>query len=248
MNSISQLSDLSRPVPQAALLIGIGLVFLCFRHYRTGAITCALGIAWVVLCATPSFVRLLQHGLESGYSRIDAAQYPTADAIVVLGGGDPLRLSHPGNTTLQDLSMTRPGFGLALFRHERAPILLLSGGGSGEAVEMAGQLAKFGVPRSAMRVEYKSLTTHENALYSAAILKPEGRQRILLVTSAWAMPRAAASFRRQGLDVIPAPSFDRSTTSPTNVGWLPRRALLWQSGRFLHEYLGLLFYKLRGWA
>lgn len=244
MHPINELFDLSRPVPQAALLIVIGLLFLCFRHYRTGLVSCTLGVLWVVLCATPSFVGLMQHGLERGYPRIDAAQYPTADAIVVLGGGDPLRLLDAQGRAV-DLEVTRPGFGLALFRDGRAPIVLLSGGGSGEAMEMAGHLKQLGVPASALRVESQSLTTHENALYSAAILKREGRHRILLVTSAWAMPRAAASFRRQGIDVIPAPSFDASHTPPTWPRW---RLSLWQSGRFLHEYVGLLFYKLRGWA
>jgi uncharacterized SAM-binding protein YcdF (DUF218 family) len=244
MHPISELSDLSRPVPQAALLIAIGLLLLCFRRYRAGAISCSLGVLWVVLCATPSFVRLLQHGLESAYSRIDASQYPTADAIVVLGGGDPLRLND-ANVKSRDLHVTRPGFGLALFRQGRAPVVLLSGGGSGEALEMAGHLQQLGVPASALRVEAESLTTYQNALYSAAILNREGRHRILLVTSAWAMPRAAASFRRQGLDVIPAPSFDGSPAPST---WLPCRASLWRSARFLHEYLGLLLYKLRGWA
>lgn len=244
MHTVNELSDLSRPIPQAAVLIAIGLLLLCFRHYRSGVISCALGILWVVLCATPGFVGLLQHGLESAYPRIDAAQYPTADAIVVLGGGDPLRFNRINGKPV-DLGDTRPGFGLALFRDGRAPIVLLSGGGSGEAIEMAGHFKQLGVPASAMRVEARSLTTHENALYSAVILKREGRHRILLVTSSWAMRRAAASFRHQGIDVIPAPSFDRSPSPSTWPHW---RESLWRSGRFLHEYLGLLYYKLRGWA
>ena len=248
MPLIKELTDPSRPIPQAALLVVIGLVFLCFKRYRAAGISCALGVLWVVACATPRFVGLLQHGLEYAYPRIDATQYPTADAIVVLGGGDPLEWSHPGDPKLQDLRVTRPGFGLELFRNARAPIILLSGGGSGEAIEMAGHLEQLGVPASALRVESRSLTTHENALYSAVILKREGRRRILLVTSSWAMPRAAASFRRQGIEVIPAPSFDRASIPSTTTAWLPQRALLWQSGRFLHEYLGMLFYQLRGWA
>ena len=248
MHLINELTDLSRPLPQAALLIAIGVLLLCLKRHRAGVISCVLGVLWVVACATPGFVGLLQHGLEHAYPRIDAAQYPTADAIVVLGGGDPLEWSHPGDPKLQDLRVTRPGFGLALFRDGRAPVILLSGGGSGEAIEMAGHLEQLGVPASALRVESRSLTTHENALYSAIILKREGRRRILLVTSSWAMPRAAASFRRQGIEVIPAPSFDRASIPSTTAPWLPQRALLWQSGRFLHEYLGMLFYQLCGWA
>ena len=244
----NELTDLSRPIPQAALLVAIGLVFLCFKRYRAAGISCTLGVLWVVACATPGFAGLLQRGLEHAYPRVDAAQYPTADAIVVLGGGDPLRVSEAVDASPQDLRITRAGFGLALFRNGRAPIILLSGGGSGEAIEMAGHLEQLGVPAAALRIESRSLTTHQNALYSAAILKRAGRPRILLVTSAWAMPRAAASFRRQGIEVIPAPSFERAPIPSTTAAWLPQRALLWQSGRFLHEYLGMLFYQLRGWV
>lgn len=244
MYYIKEFTDLSRPVPQAAVLLAMGLLLLCFRQYRQGSFSCALGVVWIGLCATPTFVDLLQRGLENAYPFVGAAQYPTADAIVVLGGGDPVQVNDARETS-RDLRFTRPGFGLALFRQRRAPIVVLSGGGNGEALEMSDHLQQLGVPPSALRLEAKSLTTHQNALYSAAILKREGRRRILLVTSAWAMQRAAASFRHEGIEVIPAPSRDISHAPQSWPSW---RVSLWQSARFLHEYTGLLFYKLRGWA
>lgn len=244
---VTQFTDLSQPVPQALLLVASGLVLLGFRQYRVAALACVLGAVWVAICATPAFARMLQQGLEDQNPRADAADYPAADAIVVLGGGDPLLLCRNTNAAAQNLKITRAGFGLELFRQARAPIVLLSGG-DGEAIEMADRLERLGVPHQSLRVESRSTTTYENALFSATMLKREGRHSILLVTSAWTMPRAAAAFRRQGIEVFPAPSFDYAPMPSATAAWLPQRESLRQSGRFLHEYLGLLFYKLRGRA
>ncbi|GAA0708277.1 YdcF family protein [Dokdonella soli] len=230
------------------LLAAFGLFGLCLRRYRTAAVFCALGGLWITLCAMPAFAGLLKLGLENQYPRYEAATYPTADAIVVLGGGDSPSFgasSHVGTGT-SSVQATRAGLGLELYRESKAPIVLLSGG-DGEAVDMAHQLEQQGVLAQSLKVESTSVNTYQNALYSAAILRHEGRNRILLVTSSWTMSRAAACFRRQGLEVIPAPAFDRENTRRA-LSWQPQRASLAQSGRWLHEYIGLLVYKLRGWA
>ena len=242
MRSISYAADLSHPQMQALVLVMAGLALLWFRHRRMAVLSCSLAIGWLLLCATPGFARLLQLGLVHAHPRLAAFTYPAADAIVVLGGGT--RLSHYRNGA--DLSSTRTGFGLELFREGRAPIVLVSGG-RGEAIEMADDLRRLGVPPQSLRVESTSTNTRENAVYSSSILRRENRQRILLVTSAWSMSRAAASFRREGLEVIPAPSFDLARIPP-GAAWLPQRAALEQCKRFLREYLGLFVYKLRGWA
>lgn len=244
---VTQIPNLSQPVPQAALLLALGLLLLGFRQYRAGVLAALLGAAWVTVCATPAFARMLQQGLENQSPRAEADDHPAADAIVVLGGGDPLPCCLDAGASPHSLKTTRTGFGLLLFRRARAPIVLLSGG-AGEALEMADGLARLGVPARSLRMESRSTTTYENARYSAAMLKHEGRQRILLVTSVWAMPRAAAAFRRQGLEVFPAPSFDSVPMPTATAAWRPQRASLRQSGRFLHEYFGLWYYQLRGWA
>lgn len=245
MDLLDLFDHLNRPLFQAMGLIAIGAIWLCFRRYRTAAAFFSVGVLWLTLCATPAFAAWLQRGLESQYPPRQASAYPVADAIVVLGGGE---LPHVGKTATMEghtARDTRLGLGLELFRHGRAPIILLSGGDR-EARQMAGLLEQQHVPATALRIEDHSRNTHQNALYSAAILKREQRQRILLVTSAWHMPRAAASFKRQGLLVIPAPTFD--PPSHTAPPWLPNRSALRDSAHWLHEYLGLWIYRLRGWA
>ena len=77
-------------------------------------------------------------------------------------------------------------------------------------------------------------------------LSPLGVHRILLVTSAWHMRRAARDFERQGFTVIPAPADFRSLDSGTGIGrWLPGAEALALSQVALKEYLGYWYESLR---
>src|SRR3546814_15016216 len=77
---------------------------------------------------------------------------------------------------------------------------------SSEAQMMANSLKEDGIPDSAMVLENRSFTTHENALYTTRKLKERHIDQILLVTSALHMPRAMAVFNKQGISAIASPS------------------------------------------
>ena len=113
---------------------------------------------------------------------------------------------------------------------------------------MADILRVMGVPPGAMLLEEQSLTTYENALYSAPLLRERGIGRVLLVTSAFHMPRAVAVFEAQGVEVVPAPTdFKRLVGEGLIPGWLPGAGNLARSSFALHEMAGLLVYRWRGW-
>src|SRR3546814_12078091 len=71
---------------------------------------------------------------------------------------------------------------------------------------MVNSLKEDGIPDSAMVLENRSFTTHENALYTTRKLKERHIDQILLVTSALHMPRAMAVFKKQGISAIASPS------------------------------------------
>ena len=102
-----------------------------------------------------------------------------------------------------------------------------------------------GLDLSRVRFEAESRNTAENARLTAAMVGREGARPWLLVTSAWHMPRAVASFRAEGLAVLPFPVDFRS--EPSNLVW-PRdfSGSLRLAGIALHEWLGLLVYYLAG--
>jgi uncharacterized SAM-binding protein YcdF (DUF218 family) len=71
-----------------------------------------------------------------------------------------------------------------------------------ENIQIQRCLREAGVAAEDILVENKSRNTHENAVFSAALLRKQfPNQRYILCTSAMHMRRALGCFRRQGLDV-----------------------------------------------
>ena len=95
-------------------------------------------------------------------------------------------------------------------------------------------------------VESDSKNTAENARFSRSILQPLGINRILLVTHAWHMPRAAATFEKAGFTVFPASTMSNANRPFQVLDLLPSAGGLLQSRTALHEWLGLLWYALLG--
>lgn len=106
-----------------------------------------------------------------------------------------------------------------------------------------------GIDPAAVHFEARSRNTAENARFTAEMVQgavAEGEIRPwLLVTSAFHMPRAVATFRATGLDVLPYPVDFR--TEPARLAW-PRDlgSSLTLAGLALHEWLGLTAYYVTG--
>jgi uncharacterized SAM-binding protein YcdF (DUF218 family) len=61
------------------------------------------------------------------------------------------------------------------------------------------------------------------------------------------MPRAAASFRKFGINVVPAPA--RYTDLNHDFSdFIPNWRAIYINGETIHEMVGLVWYKLRGWT
>ena len=70
-----------------------------------------------------------------------------------------------------------------------------------EALALQRALIARGVPREAILAELWSLTTYENAVFSAAMLRKLGARSAVSVSCTWHLPRALQSFRTAGLEV-----------------------------------------------
>ena len=132
--------------------------------------------------------------------------------------------------------------------------LLFTGGegrllasGEPEAVQAREFFAAMGVPADRMQFEAASRTTYENAVLTAALPGVDKRRPWLLVTSAWHMPRALATFRAAGWTVTPYPVDYRSgSRTPWTEYSMAKSLARWQLA--LHEYLGLWAYRAVGRA
>jgi len=136
-----------------------------------------------------------------------------------------------------------------LYRNGLTTPVLASGrgtaGGEPYAETMKRLLEQQGVPENMIWTEDHSSSTYENARDSAVILREHGIHKIALVTEAFHMRRSELVFRKQGLNVVPAPCCFRS--DPDGIdGWVPAaRAIQWNEDS-LHELFGMLWYKMRG--
>jgi len=117
-----------------------------------------------------------------------------------------------------------------------------------EADHIAPLFAKLGVAPERLVLENRARNTYENARYSREVAAPDAGESWILVTSAFHMPRAVGCFRAVGWNVIPYPVAHMTTGrdhDPPPLGFNPQAGLRWL-GLGLHEWLGLVAYRLAG--
>src|SRR5262245_29838369 len=109
------------------------------------------------------------------------------------------------------------------------------------------RFARLGGDPARVYVESRPRTTSEDALYSAALLKPKPGERWLLVTLASHMPRAVGCFRVAGFEVQPYP-VGFSTSGPPSLFVLNATGsvALLQLDLAAKEWIGLIAYGLMG--
>jgi uncharacterized SAM-binding protein YcdF (DUF218 family) len=209
----------------------------------------AVAIILVWLASTPVFANLLTVTLEEQNPSVPIETISPVDVAIVLSGGIAERRS-TGDAAIGDV----PGPGdrlmqaVSLWRAGKVKRIIVSGAiEAGPAAEI---LEAYGVPRDLIIVDSKSRNTHENAINTAVIWRERGFRSGLLVTSATHMPRALASFRKAGLDVLPWPADFRGGYPQvgTVFAFLPNARALDVTKTAIKEWLGLAVYRLRGWA
>ncbi len=228
--------------PAGPLLVGfVGLALLLAGRATAGTVLIAASLAALYVLSTPLTGRPLMRTLDR-YPPLDPDGIE-AGAIVVLDAGRRRAPADRGGDAVSGLTLDRLFEGARVYRRLEAPVLV-SGNGAREL--MAEVLYEsFGVP--VRWVEPESRNTWENATCSARVLSAEGIDSVVLVTHFWHMPRAAGAFRRAGLTVTPAPlGFEGPLRMES--GWkslIPSPFVLFSSYLALHEWIGILWYRLR---
>jgi len=179
-----------------------------------------------------------------------------ADAAIVLTGITQPNKS-PHDRVHYNEGSERILDAIQLYKMGKVRKILISGGsGSTQKVEHTEaedlqQTALFaGVPKSDILLEQRSRNTRENALYTKELLaKHPELEKLLLITSAFHMRRAQDCFQKVGLtfDTFPA-DFQ---TYDSNFNWgsiVPEASALYKWERLIHEWTGLVVYKVLGYA
>ena len=208
--------------PSLVILLILGLSLLPWflprvRWKRLWSGFAALLLVIYFSATLPFTVAIANQGLVT-FIPPDTGQ--NVDAIVILGRGEKFRKS-------------RVKVAARLWEIGRAPLIFASGNGDGE--EIVKQLKEEGIPDKALAEEHCSLTTKENARFTASILRSRGVETILLVTDPPHMLRSLLTFESVGFEVIP-----HSSPVPSAL-MKNQKAML-----VFYEYMGLVSYGLRG--
>jgi uncharacterized SAM-binding protein YcdF (DUF218 family) len=224
----------------------LGLLLWGLTTRRKWPIWAALMLFW--LCSTPVLSNRLMAAVEGHGQRIDPTMMPSAEAIVVLSG--MLKIAS-GPDAIAEWGEASDRFwgGLDLYQAGKAPQLIFTGGWlpwrpdqrpEGEYLRDIA-LAQ-GIAPTAMTVTEPVANTAAEAEAVHALLGNQAT--ILLVTSAFHMPRAQGLFEQAGCTVMPYPvDFYANLSQPWSIlDFLPNADAFQQTERAWRELIGRAYY------
>jgi uncharacterized SAM-binding protein YcdF (DUF218 family) len=192
----------------------------------------ALLVVFVLVHFTP---------LVPWYARKLAGDWTDADGDILIALSSDLE----ADGVLGYNSYLRTLYAVRAYRGHPFTLVVFSGGRDpngpvSNAEAMAEFAIAYGVPRDRILLQDRSTTTHEDALFTAALLKDRPGKKVLL-TSDYHMFRSRSVFEKAGLHVIPRPFPDtlkRFNSFPQRWGCFCGLAI---------ETTKIIYYKLHGW-
>ena len=209
------------------------------------------GVAILIFCSLPIISNRLTTYLEKDYTLQDASAINNADAIVVLSGmiktikvNDKLKYEFGG-------AVDRILSGIDLFKNNKASLLILTKGqlpwslGMPEGEYLKEFAIKFGVPEESILLTDNVQNTDQEAKSVKKLLNSND-VKVILVTSAFHMPRAKKVFEASNIKVIPyAVDFISSHRKLTFMSFIPSAGALSSTSFFVREMIGRLYYNLK---
>jgi uncharacterized SAM-binding protein YcdF (DUF218 family) len=244
---------LSKCIPLLFLPLGAALVMLlaALRWQRRTLIAAPLLLLWVF--GSPAISDQLMRSLEDRFPYRSNEECPKSDAVFVFGGMLGLR-DHLGAGIEWNEAAERFDRAAELYQAGTARVLVLSGGperyygGPDEGELLKKRATALGIPADAIVVTRETVNTEEeaNAISQLAALKRW--KRVLIVTSAYHMPRAMRLSADCLAELIPVPVAYETPDPKTSwvykrpEYYLPQAQALFISERALREYIGIFFY------
>lgn len=244
-------------LPFLLLMLVLGLILL--RSTRTqswGQRTIGAALTLYTFFSVPFGAHVLSAPLSWGFTQIESRpQAQGASAVVVLDGGTS-RCGTGGQITegANEVTLNRAAEAIRVSLLLDSQLIVVSGGVTntnarwsleGEALKQ--ELIQAGVPTDRIVIDPTSRNTREHATSVSKLLRDRGITRFVLVTSATHMRRARAAFRRQAVDPIPSAAPAKCVEEGGFTVFWPSLSALSETETSIHEYVGLFYYRLRGW-
>ena len=209
------------------------------------------GLLVLFFCSLPVISNNLIAYLEKDYTLQDASSINETDAIVVLSG--MVTAIKTGETFKYEFGdgVDRVLSGMDLFNNNKAPLLIFTRGklpwqlGLPEGEYLKEFAIKYGIPEEKILLTDNVQNTDEEAKSVKRLLNTNDAE-IILVTSAFHMPRAKKIFEAANIRIIPfAVDFNRSTKKTTLMDFIPTARSLSETSFFVREMIGRLYYSLK---
>ena len=236
------------PLIFSPLILVIGLIILgIIFNLRKFSL---IGVIVLILSSLPIISNKFIAYLEKDYQPIEISEIENVDAIVVLSGmirviGDEENLKYEFTD-----SVDRFFAGLDLFNNNKSPILILTRGkmpwsvGIAEGEYLKELAIKYGVSEENIILTDEVQNTDQEAKAIKEILTEDAK--IILVTSAFHMPRAEKVFKAANINLIPYPvDFQNSKSKTTMMDFIPSAGSLFDTSHFVREMIGRLYYNLK---
>jgi uncharacterized SAM-binding protein YcdF (DUF218 family) len=227
--------------PSHWLLFGAVLTVLCWRRRLGRWFALATAVLVIVLGVVPTGAWLMRP-LETRFPEPNVTGDVTG--VIVLAGSERITISELHSVPQLNSAGNRlTSFLVLAARYPQAQLVYT---GTAREGQVAGSLLLgAGVAPGRIRFEDQSRNTCDSAQKTRARVDPRPGQRWLLVTSAFHMPRSVACFRAAGWDVTPYPTDFRRGPSAWHFGLVDN---LGDLDIAAHEWLGLVYYRLRGFT
>ena len=209
------------------------------------------GLLVLFFCSLPVISNNLITYLEKDYTLQDASSINETDAIVVLSG--MVTAIKTGETFKYEFGdgVDRVLSGMDLLNNNKAPLLIFTRGklpwqlGLPEGEYLKEFAIKYGISEEKILLTDNVQNTDEEAKSVKRLLNTNDAE-IILVTSAFHMPRAKKIFEAANIRIIPfAVDFNRSTKKTTLMDFIPTARSLSETSFFVREMIGRLYYSLK---
>ena len=229
------------------IILGLIILGLIIGSKKTSF----MGLIVLVICSLPIFSNRLIAYLEHNYQLKNISEVDTADAIVVLSG--MVRTIQTNEVLSYEFSesVDRIFAGIDLFKENKAPSLILTRGtvpwsvGKPEGEYLRDVAIKYGVPRKNILLTENVQNTDQEAKSVKKILTIDA-PKVILVTSAFHMPRAQKVFEAVGIRIVPFPvDFRNASSKLTFMHFMPSARSIWETSFFVKEMIGRTYYNLK---
>ena len=229
------------------IILGLIILGLIIGSKKTSF----MGLIVLVVCSLPIFSNRLIAYLEHNYQLKNISEVEKADAIVVLSG--MVRTIQTNEVLSYEFSesVDRIFAGIDLFKENKAPSLILTRGtvpwsvGKPEGEYLQDIAIKYGVPRKNILLTENVQNTDQEAKSVKKILTIDA-PKVILVTSAFHMPRAQKVFEEVGIRIVPFPvDFRNASSKLTFMHFMPSAKSIWETSFFVKEMIGRTYYNLK---